>query len=107
VRCGPADTLRPGSGSEEPDVCLVAVAFTNLGETPRPFSGTDEAAGPTWRVVGYDVDGREFHGHGQLEAATAPGASGTSELIFVVPAGLTLTRVLVGDAFVRLSAPSH
>jgi hypothetical protein len=80
MRCAPAATLRPGNGSEEPAVCLVAVAFTNLSQIPRPFRVQMK---PPARPGG------------------APGASGTSELNFEVPAGLALSRVLVGDAFVR------
>lgn len=101
MRCGAASAL----GQAEPDaedVCLVALAFTNVGDRARPFSGTGDAAGPTWRLVGYDGAAHEFHGHGRLEGSTAPGARGTTELVFDVPAGLRLSRVLIGDAMVLL-----
>jgi hypothetical protein len=101
MECGIA--ADPGSGDPDAgDVCLVAVAFTNVGDQARPFSGTPDAAGPTWRIVGYDGRGREFHGHGRLEGLTRPGGSGTSQLVFEVPTGLRLNRVLLGDAMVTL-----
>jgi hypothetical protein len=98
VRCGASET-DPDAG----DVCLVAVAFTNVGDRARPFSGTADEAGPTWRLVGYDAQAREFHGHGGVEPATDPGAAGRTELVFEVPTRLRLVRVLVGDVMVRLS----
>jgi hypothetical protein len=81
---------------------VVAVAFTNVGDRARPFSGTADDAGPTWRLVGYDAQAREFHGHGRLEPPTEPGASATTELVFEVPAHLRLVRILFGDTVVLL-----
>jgi hypothetical protein len=101
-RCGPAATLDE-EGAEAPDVCLVAVGFTNVGDRSRPFAGTPDDAGPTWRVVGYDAQTHEFHGHSRPTPDTPPGGTGSAELVFEVPAGLRLSRVLLGDAIVALS----
>jgi hypothetical protein len=97
--------MRCGVRESDPDAgeaCLVAVAFTNVGDRARTFSGTADEAGPTWRLVGYDAQAREFHGHGRLEPPTDPGAAGTTELVFEVPAHLRLVRVLLGDVLVVL-----
>jgi hypothetical protein len=102
MRCGTASGLGQADADAE-DVCLVAVAFTNVGAEAETFSGTTDQPGPTWRLVGYDAQAREFHGHGRLEPSTPPGASGTTELVFDVPTGLHLDRVLIGDAMVDLT----
>jgi hypothetical protein len=102
MRCGNASGLgQPDPDSE--DVCLVAVAFTNHGPGAETFSGTADQPGPTWRLVGYDAQAGEFHGHVPLAAPTPAGASGTTELVFDVPKGLRLNRVLIGDAMVDLT----
>ena len=102
MRCGPAATLDPGDPDEQ-DTCLVEVAYRNIGDRARPFCGTTDEPGPTWRLVGYDAQAGEFHGHARPTAPTPPGGSGTAQLVFEVPTGLRLSRVLVGDAIVRLS----
>jgi hypothetical protein len=97
MRCGAAAALGQTDPDTE-DVCLVAVAFSNTDDRSRPFPGTGERPGPAWRLVGYDAAGGEFHGH------ELPAGDGRVEVAFPVPAGGRLTRVLIGDATVDLSA---
>jgi hypothetical protein len=104
MRCGAGTALDPGDSTDE-HVCLVDVGYTNVGDRARPFSGTGDEPGPTWRLVGYDAGAREFHGHGRLTDAMAPGGTGTTPLVFPVPAGLRLSRVLIGDVMVDLQSP--
>jgi hypothetical protein len=101
VRCGPGADLAPGDTDAE-NVCLVTVDFTNEGGQPRPFTGTADDPGPAWRVSGYDADGHEFHGHAREVDATPPGGGGRTDLVFEVPAGLALRRVLIGGGMVDL-----
>jgi hypothetical protein len=106
MRCGPAAELTPAD-PDAGDVCLVDVRFVNASDEARPFSGTADQPGPTWRLVGYDARGHEFHGHefngdGTLDATTDPGRTGSTALVFEVPADLRLSRVLIGDAMVDL-----
>jgi hypothetical protein len=95
----------PGPAEVEPDVadvCRVAVTVTNHSDRPRETAGTDEQPGPFWRMVGYDADSHEFHGHGRPEPVTPPNSTTTTEVLFEVPAGQRLERVLLGDTMVRL-----
>ena len=101
IRCGAAATLAPGD-TDADHVCLVAVRFTNEGNTSRPFTGTADEPGPTWRICAYDAQGDEFHGHARPVDPTAPGASGGTDLVFEVPVGVDLRRVLVAQGMVRL-----
>ena len=101
MRCGPAAELMPAD-SDAGNVCLVDVTYANVGDQARPFSGTADQPGPTWRLVGYDAGGHEFHGHGTLADSTDPGRTGTTALVFEVPTGLRLRRVLIGDAMVEI-----
>jgi hypothetical protein len=104
IRCGATDQLAPGKTDVE-HVCLVGLGFTNEGKVSRPFTGTAENEGPTWRVSAYDDQGHEFHGHAtQPVDPTAPGASGGTELVFEVPASVRLRRVLIGTGMVTLPA---
>lgn len=106
MRCGRPSALDPGSDAGDPDrqdVCLVDVAFTNESDQARSFSDTGDRLGPTWRVVGYDTRAHEFHGHARPAAGTLPYGSGTTELVFDVPTGLRLDRVLLDDAMVALT----
>jgi hypothetical protein len=102
VRCGAADRLAPGDTDAE-HVCVAAVSFTNEGGVPRPFTGTADEQGPTWRISGYDAEGHEFHGHARPVGPTAPGASGRTDLIFEVPEGIQLRRILIAQGMVTLS----
>jgi hypothetical protein len=102
IRCGATASLAPGD-TDADHVCVVAVAFTNTGTTAMPFTGTDDDPGPTWRVTGYDADGDEFHGHARPVGPTAPGASGSTDLVFEVPPGPPLRRVLLARGMVELT----
>jgi hypothetical protein len=88
---------RSGSGSSRP--AQWALRVTGSAQA-IPFTGTVEDPGPTWRVTGYDADGDEFHGHARQVGPTGPGATGTTDLIFEVPAGTPLRRVLLSDGMV-------
>jgi hypothetical protein len=102
VRCGAAGSLDPGD-ADVADVCLVEVSFANAGDRPRPFSGTADDPGPTWRLVGYDTEAHEFHGHARSTAPVPPGGRGITQLVFEVPTGRQLVRILFGDVQVDLS----
>jgi hypothetical protein len=106
MRCGRGPDFAPESAAlDDPgrqDICLVHVAFTNDGDRARSLSDTDQPS-PVWRVVGYDTQGHEFHGHARPAGITPPGASGGTELVFEVPAKLRLHRVLFGDAMIGFS----
>jgi hypothetical protein len=102
IRCGATASLAPGE-TDADRVCLVAVSFTNTGTTAMPFTGTGDDPGPTWRVTGYDADGDEFHGHARPVGPTAPGASGSTDLVFEVPPGPPLRRVLLAQGMVELT----
>jgi hypothetical protein len=102
VRCGPAASLDPGD-ADVAHVCLVDVSYANFSHQARPFSGTADEPGPTWRVVGYDAQAHEFHGHGRSTATVAPGDRGVTQLVFEVPAGLRLVRLLFGDVLIDLT----
>ena len=78
------------------------VTYTNDTTHPIPFTGTVDDPGPTWRVTGYSRDGAEFHGHARQVGPTAPGVSGTTDLIFEVPSGTPLQRVLLAQGMVDL-----
>jgi hypothetical protein len=98
-RCGPP------AASDEPDVadvCRIAVTAVNDSDRAQPIADTDARPGPFWRMVGYDADSHEFHGHGRPEPVTPPGSTITTEVVFEVPAGQRLWRVLLGDAIVQL-----
>lgn len=101
-RCGPTASLAPDD-TDVDHVCLVTVAFTNETAGAIPFTGTVDDPGPTWRVTGYDGSGDEFHGHARQVGPTGPGASGTTDLIFEIPAGTPLRRVLLSDGMVDVS----
>jgi len=101
-RCGATASLAPGDTDAE-HVCLATITFTNETASPIPFTGTVDDPGPTWRVTGYDADGDEFHGHARQVDATAPGASGTTVLIFETPSDTMLRRVLLARGMVDLS----
>src|SRR5204862_7198557 len=62
IRCGAATQLAPGD-TDADHVCVVGVRYTNVGNTSRPFTGTADEQGPTWRISAYDEQGDEFHGH--------------------------------------------
>jgi hypothetical protein len=97
--CGPATTpVEP----DVADVCRVAVTVVNDSDRAQPIAGTDARPGPFWRMVGYDADSHEFHGHGRPEPDAPPGSTTTIEVVFEVPAGRQLRRVLLGDTMVRL-----
>jgi hypothetical protein len=101
VRCGPTGSLAPGD-TDADHICLVRVAFTNRGSVPRPFTGTADEPGPTWRVSAYDGEGHEVHGHPREVEPTPPGGAGSTDLIFEVPAGVALRRVLIAQGMVDL-----
>jgi hypothetical protein len=103
IRCGPAAQVAAGD-TDADHVCVVGVAFTNEGDRPRPFSGTADETGPTWRITGYDARGDEFHGHARPVDPTSPGAGGTTALVFEVPADVRLRRVLIATGMVDLPA---
>ncbi len=105
VRCGPAASLDPGDADVD-HVCLVEVSYANFGDRARPFSGTADDQGPTWRLVGYDAQAHEFHGHSRTTRPVAPGDRGVTQLVFEVPAGLRLVRLLFGDVLVDLAGAS-
>jgi hypothetical protein len=101
VRCGAATRLAAGD-TDADHVCVAGVTFTNQGSVARPFTGTAEEPGPTWRVSGYDAQGHEFHGHARQVDPTAPGATGSTDLIFEVPDGTELRRILIAQGMVDL-----
>jgi len=82
--------------------CVVGVTFTNDGGRPRPFTGTADETGPTWRISGYDAQGHEFHGHARPVPDTAPGGTGGTEIVFEVPPEVRLRRVLIATGMVEL-----
>jgi hypothetical protein len=104
MRCGRASDLDHVTyASEDPDrqdICLVHVTFTNREDRARSFSGTD---GPTWRVVGFDTGGHEFHGHARRVNSTARDRTGRTDLVFEVATGLRLHRLLLGGTMVTLA----
>jgi hypothetical protein len=102
IRCGPTAQLAPGD-TDADNVCVVGVTFTNVGDTARPFTGTADEPGPTWRISGYDAAGDDFHGHARPVGPTAPGASGSTDLVLEVPAGVQLSRVLIAQGMVTLA----
>jgi len=102
IRCGAAAQLAPGDLDSDP-VCVVDVVYTNDGDRPRSFTGTTDEQGPTWRISGYDAQGHEFHGHARQVGTTPPGATGHTDLIFELPGGITLQRVLIATGMVDLS----
>jgi hypothetical protein len=102
IRCGATASLAPGD-TDADRVCLVAVTFANETARALPFTGTADDPGPTWRVSAYDADGAEFHGHARQVAPTPPGASGGTDLVFEVPPGPPLRRVLLAQGMVDLT----
>jgi hypothetical protein len=102
IRCGATESLAPGD-TDADHVCLVTVTFTNETAQARPFTGTADEPGPTWRVSAYDADGDEFHGHARPVGPTAPGGTGSTDLVFEVPQGPPVRRVLLAEGMVDLS----
>lgn len=102
IRCGATASLAPGD-TDADRVCLVSVTYTNTGTATIPFTGTVDDPGPTWRVTGFAADGAEFHGHALPVGPTAPGASGSDDLLFEVPPGPPLRRVLLARGMVVLT----
>jgi hypothetical protein len=102
-RCGRAAALDPGDPDVQ-DVCLVEVSYANSGDRARSFSGTADEPGPTWRLVGYDTQAHEFHGHARSTPPVPPGDRGITQLVFEVPTGGRLVRLLFGDALVALDS---
>jgi hypothetical protein len=101
MRCGATAQIAPGASMED-HVCLVGVRYTNRSSQPSVFSGYGDNTGPTWRIDGYDAEGHDFHGHARLVDPTPPGASGTDDIVFEVPAEVHLRRVLVASGMVDL-----
>ncbi len=99
-RGSPLDPAPPGPGATGPRVRARRGPGERRSGPRLKFltTGTVNDPGPPWWVTGYDADGDEFHGHARRVGPTGPRASGTTDLIFEVPAGTPLRRVLLSDA---------
>ena len=75
----------------------------HLHQRQRPAgTGTRDDAGPTWRISAYDGQGNEFHGRARPVQETAAGGHGSTDLVFEVPDGIPLRRVLIARGMIEL-----
>lgn len=104
IKCGTAAELlaqNADNGQEPTDrVCVAAISYTNTGTEPRMFGGIVEETPAEDDFAGF-AGGSRYDGTRWLSESVNPGLSQTNQLIFKVPAGVSLDAVVIGD--VRVS----
>jgi hypothetical protein len=100
IRCGTAADLlaqNADNGQAPTDrVCVAAISYTNTDKSPHQFGGTIDETPPEDEFAGYAA-GSRYDGTRWLSESVNPGLSQTNELIFKVPAGVSLDAVEIGD----------
>lgn len=105
MKCGTAHDLlaqNADNGQEPSDrVCVAALTYTNIDTVPHRYgSGFDTATpSPVDSFLGLSGE-KAYTGHKWVADDVNPGLSQTNELIFVVPAGITLDSVEIGDVLI-------
>jgi hypothetical protein len=104
MTCGTASELlaQNASNGQEPTdrVCVAAMTYTNIDTAPHLFGGTIDETAPESTQLGFAGEAA-YTGHVWLQETVNPGLSQTNELIFKVPAGVTLDSVQIGEFLVK------
>lgn len=105
IKCGTAHELlaeNDDNGQEPGDrVCVAFISYTNIDTKPHAYSGFDVSTPqPVDTFLGFAGESA-YTGTRWAREVLNPGLSQTNELIFKVPAGVTLDSVQIGDFLIK------
>lgn len=106
IRCGTAHELLAqddDNGQEPTDrVCVAALSYANIDKVPHRYGSGFDGSAPQAVDTFLGFSGESaYTGHTWLRGEVNPGITDTNQMIFLVPPGVSLTAVQIGDVLVK------